>query len=203
MEAMEFVVGQFLGFIVGILSSLAFMYLLSFSRPNLNISDVVAHDEANDELHIRVLNKGRRYISDVSVVLFIGEEPTSGKFIRLFEPQLNADSYPALSPIGQWRQKWTLPTAITIKASNVKHILALLSESPELDRRVVLTITGVDAITSSKRIIRKTYELAKIKKGNFIPYSINEIRLSNASALTQINKALENTPISVVSGEHP
>lgn len=173
---MEFFIGQLFGFMIGILSSLTFMYLLSLTKPNLAFSPSVAHDETNNELHVRVLNKGRRYVSEITVTFIVGEETPHNGFVRVYQPTLNADSYVALAPIGQWRRLWTVPTATTVKGTDADKILNFLCEKTSGERRLVFTVTGIDALTSSRTIIRKTYSYAQVVKGTFVQYSITDIQ---------------------------
>ncbi|HET8861570.1 hypothetical protein [Marivirga sp.] len=93
--------------LTGILTSVIFLILLYFFRPNIKISDCIAKDKEDDNIfRFKIINKSLFSIYDIRVRMFLCNEINgiNGKNIKFEELELKVSNI------------WTIPPF------NIKHI---------------------------------------------------------------------------------
>ncbi|MCI0561633.1 MAG: hypothetical protein MN733_24350 [Nitrososphaera sp.] len=169
---MEDLLTQFLGFVIGILSSWVFLYVLLFVKPQVRISPFVCYLPDQDLLHIRVMNWGRRQATDISVQSRVEETfvvPDGFRRRTLFRPAMTFDTLVALNPLRKWNPNdvWSLPVSVNFSVKGGKHVIDLMSKAPGNERRFGFTLSATDSLSGTKVVQRIYYTIDDIKVGVF------------------------------------
>ena len=133
------IIGQFISFILGMLSSWVFWRFLLTTKPNIAISPIIAYSIAANTLTIKVINIGKRQAVDINAFVFLGERSNEKSTTAIYDPELEENHRIALGPIQDLKTPWVLPTATRFKILDAKKILEMLSASKIADRRIVFT----------------------------------------------------------------
>jgi hypothetical protein len=168
---MDTIVNQLIGFIVGVVSSWAFWYLMILVKPKILVwHEAVFNPEKNSFL-VKVRNVRRRQATDIQASLSVVERKTDkereGLLLTLHTAQLRKDSLFALAPIQDLLKAWVLRTSYVFVSDDGKIIMDLLREQGDGDRRVVFVISAADGISGTKVVQQVTYKLDDIKYGKF------------------------------------
>jgi hypothetical protein len=167
----EFLIGQVIGFSIGMLTSWLFMYLLLLIKPKVQISPFAAHNKDTNQIQVRIVNKGRRQVTNIQVSMFVAEQiKVDGGFRRrtIFRPTLKFDSLFALSPLQEYSEgDWKLPTASTFSAVEGQEIINLLSKNDSGERRLVFTVSATHSLSGTLFVRRRSYRLDDVKVGQF------------------------------------
>src|SRR5881227_3814816 len=115
----SFVLGQLLGFVLGVLASVAFWGLMHWLKPDLRITSNVAFNPKTGRLGIKVANFSRRKATDIEVHIATASRPvgkimTTRKIAALrWSTVLALDGRQNIN-----KNPWGLPTTFTFVAHN-------------------------------------------------------------------------------------
>jgi hypothetical protein len=163
----EFFFSQLLGFLIGILSSWAFLYILLLAKPKIIISKNIVFNKKKGSLLIKVMNRGRRQATDIQASLALVERDTIGRFFTLHSAQLRRDSLPALAPKHESHNPWGLRTAYVFATDEGVQILEKLSSAHQNEKRLVFTLSAADGLSGTKVVQQISYRLEDVKSGRF------------------------------------
>src|SRR5690349_7220060 len=82
MDATDAIINQAIGFVIGLVSSFVFWYLLLTLKPKLSISPEAAHDVERKRLRIKIVNNGWRQVADIQASLTVIERHKSGESFK-------------------------------------------------------------------------------------------------------------------------
>lgn len=159
--------GQLLSFIVGIISSWFFWYILLVTKPNVKVSPHIAYNPKDNYLRIKVSNNSRRQVVDISLQLIVAEKNSPVDNTAVFRAVFHNPVRPVLDSINAIEDAWSLPISTVFRVADAKTVIKLLSAQP--DRRLMLTLSATDAISNSKVVKRMIYKPDDIHKGVFKP----------------------------------
>ncbi len=163
------ILNQFIGFLIGIISSWFFWRMLLQVKPKIKVSPVLAYDVEKGILAIKVINLGRRQAMDIQIHRFsIGEIKPNQRLTTIVVGNIQRVELPALGPIQDLKKLWTLSTAFVFKASNGTELVNILKASNEGERRLILTISSTDGLSGTKVVQQITYRSEDIRQGTFI-----------------------------------
>jgi hypothetical protein len=162
---------QALGFAIGVLSSFAFWYVLLFFKPRIEVSPVIAYDPLKDKLWIKTINRGRRQITDIQIRGYVQEVRRSGaeyggKY-TVYRAKIPLPSRVALGSIRNYGNPWKISPITSFSIEEAKHIITLLSESTNNERRLVIILSANDALSGTKVVKMVTYRADCIVTGKF------------------------------------
>jgi hypothetical protein len=163
----EFFFSQLIGFLVGILSSWAFWYVLLLAKPKIIISKNIVFNKKKGSLLIKVMNRSRRQATDIQASLALVERDTIGRFFTLHSAQLRKDSLPALAPKHESHNPWGLRTAYVFATDEGVQILEKLSSAHQNEKRLVFTLSATDGLSGTKVVQQISYRLEDVKSGRF------------------------------------
>jgi hypothetical protein len=169
--SMDFILNLIIGFVLGILSSMAFWYGLLLVRPSIQISPVIAFDIKKERLRIKIINRSRRYAKDIRARLVLAERTQEGKVFKISvfrEVPLRRDTVFALSPIQYLYKPWYPPTIYVFSTKELNNTISELSSPTKGDRRLRFTLMATDALSGATTIQTTTYRSQDIKIGGFI-----------------------------------
>jgi hypothetical protein len=177
---MDILINQFLGFVVGILSSWALWYYLLHVKPKIEISPNIAYNPRNGTLHVKVRNARRRQATDIQLSLAVVERKPDGRLLTLHSARLKRDTLFALAPIQELKTSWGLPAAFVFSTEDGKLMLEQLAEKGEGERRIVFVISATDGLSGSKVVQQVSFRMENIRQGRFgLDFAIDEL-LSSA-----------------------
>jgi hypothetical protein len=163
----EFFFSQLIGFLIGILSSWTFWYVLLLAKPKIIVSRNIVFNKKKGSLLIKVMNRGRRQATDIQASLALVELDTIGRFFTLHSAQLRKDSLPALAPKHESHKTWGLRTAYVFATDEGTHILEKLSSVHQNEKRLVFTLSATDGLSGTKTVQQISYRLEDVKSGRF------------------------------------
>jgi hypothetical protein len=166
----DFVIGQILGLIIGIVGSAIFWYMLLMMKPKLAVSPIIAHNRKTNELEIKVTNKGRNQITDIQVQLnFIRHLVNEPGFRTFVEPQIDLrnDVGQALGPIQDIEKQWCLVTSNRYYVKNAEDNIRKLGMNNDGEHRLAFIISATHALSGTKVVQRITYTPKDIKAGKW------------------------------------
>lgn len=160
------IANQLLSFILGVISSWFFWYVLLLTKPNIEVSTVIAYNSKDNMLRIKAINRSRRQAVDIDLTLVVAEKKDDIQNTTIFRPELKNPHRQVLNPIYGSDDTWRLPSSTIFRVSNARKILKLLSED-SVERRLMLTISATDAMSNTKVVNRLTYTRNDIQNGIF------------------------------------
>jgi hypothetical protein len=164
---MDAFINQLIGFIVGILSSWAFWYLLIIAKPKVKVSQHIVFNKRTGNLLVKIANEGRRQATDIQASLALIERKPSGRFQTLYVAQLKRDNLPALAPKRESHRPWGIPTAFVFVTHEGQAILEKFRSSSEGEKRIVFTMSAIDGLSGTKVVSQVAYRLNDLKYGQF------------------------------------
>ena len=173
----------------GIFSSLVVIYLALQAKPKLYVEPVLAYNVEEDELSIRIMNRGRRQITDISAQVMLDFITYKGKHSSrktIYTPTLSHDSLTALASVNEIGSKhWGLPVVSHFKIYNACEAIQYLSGENSDNKRILLTLTATDALSGTKVVIRSNFSLHDIKTGFFTDLPL--VSISSFTETPRIN----------------
>jgi hypothetical protein len=172
---MDILINQFLGFVVGILSSWALWYYLLHVKPKIEISPNIAYNPRNGTLLVKVRNARRRQVTDIQSSLAVVERKPDGRLLTLHVARFKRDTLFALAPIQELKASWSLPATFVFSTEDGKLMLEQLEEKGEGERRVVFVISATDGLSGSKVVQQVSFRTENIRQGRFgLDFTIEE-----------------------------
>lgn len=160
---------QALGFVLGVCASLLAVYLLTRIRPSIAVAPRLAYDSQKRHLRIKVINRGRRQVSDCRVTLTLNERQMEGDRLRMkiqHRLPLARKQLFALGPKTEFGRPWTIYPAFVFRATvGNPEILTGLGSAGDSERRLVFTLAARDAMSGSEIVLRTTYTHEDIQEG--------------------------------------
>jgi hypothetical protein len=173
---MDIIINQFLGFVVGILSSWALWYYLLNVKPKIEISPNIAYNPRNGTLHVKVRNARRRQVTDIQSSLAVVERKPDGRLLTIHIARLKRDTLFVLAPIQELQTPWSLPATFVFSTEDGKLMLEQLSQKGEGERRVIFVISATDGLSGSKVVQQVSFSMENIKWGRFgLDFTIAEL----------------------------
>jgi hypothetical protein len=165
----EFLASQGLAFVLGVLASWAFWYILLHLAPSLKIAPQAVYDVSSERIEIKVANFGVRQITDIEAYFVLSDRVPEGRLVPVRRGQLDPANILALEEKGKVNMAWCLPTTYIFVCTNgkeLRELLALASASSG-ERRLVFTISARDAVSGTKRVQRVTYPASALIDGSY------------------------------------
>jgi hypothetical protein len=193
---MDILINQFLGFVVGILSSWALWYYLLHVKPKVEISPNIAYNPRNGTLHVKVRNARRRQATDIQSSLAVVERKPDGRLLTLHIARLKRDTLSVLAPIQELKISWGLPATFVFSTEDGKLMLEQLAGKGEGERRIVFVISATDGLSGSKVVQQVSFRMENIRHGRFgLDFAIDELLGSavddDENVVTKVEKTLQ------------
>jgi hypothetical protein len=133
----------------------------SVFKPRIEVSPVIAYDPSKDKLWIKTINRGRRQITDIQIRGYVQEVRRSGveyggKY-TVYRAKIPLPSRVALGSIRNYGNPWKISPITSFSIEEAKHIITLLSESTDNERRLVIILSANDALSGTKVVKMVTY----------------------------------------------
>lgn len=165
----EELMDQAAGFILGVLASILAWYLLTRLRPRVAVAPKAAYQRETGRIRIKVINRGRRQVSDCRATLTLNERQREGDTLRIriqHRLPLAREHLFALGPKTEFGKAWGLYPAFIFRASVGRpELLEQLVRTANSERRLVFTVAARDAISGSEIVLRTTYRAEDIQEG--------------------------------------
>jgi len=158
------------GFGAGVLASGAFWYILTRIQPKLTVAPRAAYDPLTKELHIKVINRGRKQVSEIRANLRLVERKGDGDELSMhtLEPiTLYRDQVFGMGGKENFGRAWQLYPAWIFRAQDSERFIDKLEMTDSGERRLVFTLIGRHALTGTAKIIRTTFGLRNIEHGGY------------------------------------
>lgn len=157
---MELVISNIIGLIVGLLTSYTFLRWQLFVKPNVSISPVVIYSTKKCTFRIKIANESKRQVTAIQVKLSILKRTQyDNRAVQLVVRHLPLKSEDAFVLTGRRKHKdpWGLLYARTFETQSDNEAFAMLLSPAGEERRIVLTMEAVDAISGTKVVQKVIY----------------------------------------------
>lgn len=158
---MEIFISSLIGFLLGLLGSFIFLRWQLSIKPIVSISSYIIYSSEKCTFRAKIANETNRQVTDIRVKLNIMKRiKYKTHTVQLLVRHLNLQSEEALILAGRKERvkPWGILYARTFETTPDNEALKLLSSSISgEERRLVLTMEAVDALSGTKIVQRKTY----------------------------------------------
>jgi len=173
---MEIIVSQSIGFLIGVLSSFVFWYLLIRAKPYVAVSPVVVFNPSSRHLLIKVRNESHRQSTDIQASLALLERKQDGGLVTLHIPKLQRDTLIALGPIQDLNKPWSIQSAFTFVVEDGQKTLELLTQQDDKEKRLVFVLSITDGLSGTKVVHQVVYKAENVKQGKFgLGFRVEEV----------------------------
>lgn len=164
------VVSQLVAFFLGIAASFAFWYFLLVVKPKVQIAPFATYEPLEDRLRIKIINRGRRQVTDLQATLTITEQRLVQGGFRLINvhnlPLIREELF-ALGSVRDYGKPWSLYPIYIFSSKQAGAALKMMESSGTDERRLVFTLSATDSLSNTKMIQRVSYAPVDIKEGKF------------------------------------
>lgn len=166
-ETMENVINQLIGLVVGLLGSYVFWRYMIIVRPKIKISPFVLYSPKSKRFFIRVMNFGRRQVTDIQVRLLLSERINEGEgavTIGRYVPKLRRDSLFALGVRRDYGNLWKYSPVHNFSTDDdEQELLEKFLKPSDGDKRLEFQMLASDALSGTTVAYSTVYSPKDIK----------------------------------------
>ena len=166
----DYLISNLIGVVIGLVSSWIFWKYQLNIKPKLQVSNFAIYESHSQTFKIKVKNDGYRDITDISANFRISQRKKGQKSGDYFVQKLvdlseHAAYRQVLGPIND-NQAWGLLNSCIFESDPNDQALDFLGDEiadSEIERRLVVDISCIDAQSGSKLVNRQTYSINQIE----------------------------------------
>jgi len=154
---------------MGAISSVSFWYFLLSLKPVIAISPVIIYDPQKKTFRTKIANISERQVVEIQIRMTIAEMRViegEQKIFIMKRLELQNAYIPAMSPVNK-DQAWGFINGVAFSTKDDPENYSILLNHKEGERRIVITLSAIDAFSGSRIVKRASYRIEDVRIGRF------------------------------------